>query len=191
MLQELRARGLRLAVCSNWDWDLEPAVAEAGLARLRSTCSCRRRGPARASRTRGSSGTRSSSSSLAPDEVVFVGDTWGPDVDGPRALGMLPVYLERDGHWPDTTLPSAPAAEVARVRDLDRRAGAALEKPLAACAARADLRTRRTFCASSPFRPGPTSNSTACPSSRVRYPLPWMAEKWTNTSGPSSREMKP
>ena len=26
------ARGLRLAICSNWDWDLEPAVAEAGLA---------------------------------------------------------------------------------------------------------------------------------------------------------------
>jgi hypothetical protein len=28
--------------------------------------------------------------------------------------------------------------------------------------------TARTFCASSPFRPGPTSNSTAWPSSRVR-----------------------
>src|SRR5262245_3939333 len=32
VLATLRTRGLRLAVCSNWDWDLEPAVAEAGLA---------------------------------------------------------------------------------------------------------------------------------------------------------------
>ena len=34
VLRGLRARGLRLAVCSNWDWDLEPAVTEAGLREL-------------------------------------------------------------------------------------------------------------------------------------------------------------
>src|SRR5439155_20868330 len=34
----------------------------------------------------------------------------------------------------------------------------------------------RTFCASSPLRPGATSNSTFWPSSSVRYPLPWMLE---------------
>ena len=45
---------------------------------------------------------------VGADEVVFVGDTWGPDVDGPRALGMTPLYLVRDDHWPDTTAPASP-----------------------------------------------------------------------------------
>src|SRR5689334_2729485 len=31
VLGALRARGHRLFICSNWDWDLEPAVAETGL----------------------------------------------------------------------------------------------------------------------------------------------------------------
>ena len=46
-----------------------------------------------------------------PPRSLFVGDTWGPDVVGPRAAGMTPVYLRRDGHWPDDTAPA----------DLDRR----------------------------------------------------------------------
>ena len=31
MLGELRARGLTLAICSNWDWDLVEAIEAAGL----------------------------------------------------------------------------------------------------------------------------------------------------------------
>lgn len=50
----------------------------------------------------------------------------------------------------------------------------------------------RTFCASGPFRPFATSNSTCCPSSRERYPPPLMLEKWTKTSfSPSDGLMKP
>ena len=30
-----------------------------------------------------------------PTDVLFVGDTWGPDVEGPLAAGMRPAYLER------------------------------------------------------------------------------------------------
>jgi iron complex transport system permease protein len=37
-----------------------------------------------------------------------------------------------------------------------------------------------------PLVPCPTSNSTDCPSSRLRYPLVWMALKWTNRSWPPS-----
>jgi hypothetical protein len=51
--------------------------------------------------------------------------------------------------------------------------------------------TARTFWASSPFRPGAMSNSTRWPSSRVRYPSPWIAEKWTKTSSLPSMAMKP
>ena len=56
---------------------------------------------------------------LAPDEVLFVGDTWGPDVAGPLAAGMTPAYLERPGHWPDATRPAdISGVPVARIRDL-------------------------------------------------------------------------
>lgn len=51
--------------------------------------------------------------------------------------------------------------------------------------------TGRTFCASSPLRPGATSNSTAWPSVSVLKPSPWMFETCTKTSSPRSREMNP
>src|SRR4029450_13427441 len=56
---------------------------------------------------------------------------------------------------------------------------------------RAKGHTTRTSLASSPLRPGPTSNSTVWPWLRGLYPAPEMLEKWTNTSSLSSREMKP
>src|SRR5215210_2965344 len=48
-----------------------------------------------------------------------------------------------------------------------------------------------TLPAWGPFGPSTISNSTACPSASVRNPLPAIAEKWTNTSLPDSRSMKP
>ena len=56
---------------------------------------------------------------LDPDDVLFVGDTWAPDVEGPLAAGMRPAYLERDGHWPDATRPvDSSGVPVALIRDL-------------------------------------------------------------------------
>jgi len=52
---------------------------------------------------------------VEPAACVFVGDTWGPDVAGPRAMGMTPLYLFRDGHWPDPTAPADLDAEGAVV----------------------------------------------------------------------------
>ena len=101
---ELRARGLRLVICSNWDWDLTEAVDEAG-SPTASTRSSRRPGSAPASRTRASTRTRSRRSGSAAEAALFVGDTWGPDVEGPLGVGIRPVYLRRDGHWPDGTCP--------------------------------------------------------------------------------------
>src|ERR1700679_61151 len=50
----------------------------------------------------------------------------------------------------------------------------------------------RTFAACSPLGPWLVSNSTFCPSSRFRYPVPEIALKCTNTSGPPpSWVMKP
>jgi len=118
VLQELRARGLLLVVCSNWDWDLEPAIAEAGLDGLvdvlvsSAWAGSRKPHPQIYRYTLAQAG-------MSAGEVLFVGDTWGPDVQGPLAARMTPAYLERDGHWPDATLPAdADRTPVARLRDL-------------------------------------------------------------------------
>jgi len=118
VLAELRDRGLLLVVCSNWDWDLEPAIEETGLGDLLDVlvssawAGARKPHPEIYRHTLTKAG-------VDPDEVLFVGDTWGPDVEGPLAAGMTPAYLERDGHWPDATLPpDTSGSPVPRIRDL-------------------------------------------------------------------------
>lgn len=100
VLAGLRARGLTLAVCSNWDWDLAEAVAAAGLEGqvdlLVSSAwvGCRKPHPRIYRHTLDAVG-------VAPGEALFVGDSWGPDVEGPRAMGMAAVYLRRAHREPD------------------------------------------------------------------------------------------
>jgi putative hydrolase of the HAD superfamily len=118
VLRELRARGFTLAICSNWDWDLEPAVAETGLSGWFDTIVSSAWAGARKPHPR-IYRYLLEQSGLEPADILFVGDTWGPDVEGPLAAGMTSAYLERDGHWPDPTRPDDTAnSDVARVRDL-------------------------------------------------------------------------
>ena len=105
MLAELRARGLRLVICSNWDWDLAEAVDEAGLTAAvdaivssawvgarkphpRIYAADARRGRRRRRPRRCSSATPGAPTSRARSPP-----------------GSPPVYLRRDGHWPDGTCP--------------------------------------------------------------------------------------
>jgi putative hydrolase of the HAD superfamily len=128
VLRELHQRGLRLAICSNWDWDLGPAVEETRLERCFETLVSSAWAGARKPHPR-IYRYLLDRTGLDPAEILFVGDTWGPDVEGPLAAGMAAAYLERIGHWPDPTLPastpptstpraSTPRADVARLRDL-------------------------------------------------------------------------
>ncbi len=104
VLSALRERGLRLVVCSNWDWDLAEAVGEAGLTPLfdallsSAWIGARKPHPRIYAKALQEAG-------VEPAEALFVGDTWGPDVAGPRAAGIPAVYLHRAGHWPDGTFP--------------------------------------------------------------------------------------
>ena len=112
VLDDLRAHGLRLAICSNWDWDLEPAIAESGLAGCFDTVVSSAWAGARKPHPLIFEHTLAKLGAHAGD-TLFVGDTWGPDVVGPRTAGMTPMYLQRDGHWPDPTAPTDPTTECA------------------------------------------------------------------------------
>jgi putative hydrolase of the HAD superfamily len=104
VLTELRARDVALAICSNWDWDLSEAVDEAGVTDFFDVIVSSAWAGARKPHPRIFRHTLDKVG-VEPGDVLFVGDTWGPDVVGPRACGMTPVYLRRIGHWPDDTAP--------------------------------------------------------------------------------------
>ncbi|MFJ9696151.1 HAD family hydrolase [Kitasatospora sp. NPDC101183] len=93
-LADLRRRGLTVALCSNWFWDLEGAVAAVGLSDLVDVAV-----------TSAQAGVRKphplifrtalEGCGLRAEEALFVGDAWGPDVEGPLAVGMRAAHLCR------------------------------------------------------------------------------------------------
>jgi len=109
VLEELQRRGVALAVCSNWDWDLDQALGEVALGSAfdvvvsSAWAGARKPHPRIFEYTLDRLGVPASA-------VVFVGDTWGPDVVGPQAMGMTPLYLRRRDHWPDDTAPADPGS---------------------------------------------------------------------------------
>ena len=117
-LVELRRRDMTIAVCSNWYWDLDVAIEQVGLAGMfaavvtSAQAGMRKPDPRIYRHTLRACGLR-------PDEALYVGDMWVPDVEGPRAIGMRAVHLWRpdraaaetppllrDGIWRVTDLPS-------------------------------------------------------------------------------------
>jgi putative hydrolase of the HAD superfamily len=122
VLAELRARGLPIVICSNWDWDLREAVAESDLTDAVDAMVSSAWVGARKPHPRIFAAALAEADVPAAD-VLFVGDTWGPDVAGPIDVGFRPLYLRRDGHWPDVTAPPAPdgvaiAADLTGILDL-------------------------------------------------------------------------
>jgi putative hydrolase of the HAD superfamily len=103
-LRSVRALGVGVAVCSNWDWDLDIAVDDAGLTDLLDIVVSSAWVGARKPHPRIFDATLEKCSTT-PERVLFVGDTWGPDVEGPLSVGIRPIYLRRAGHWDDGTCP--------------------------------------------------------------------------------------
>ncbi|MBM3674729.1 MAG: HAD family hydrolase [Actinobacteria bacterium] len=104
VLAELRDRGLAVFICSNWDWDLREAVEESGLEDLVDGMVSSAWVGARKPHPRIYAATLAEAG-IPAAAALFAGDTWGPDVEGPLAHGLRPVYLRRDDHWPDSTCP--------------------------------------------------------------------------------------
>ena len=119
VLEELRSRGLRLAVCSNWDWDLDRHLAETGVLDLVDARVSSAWVGARKPHARIFEATLAEVGATAA-ETVFVGDNWRADVEGPLALGMRPVHVWRHGDDPGDWIPHPPAdtGEVPRILDL-------------------------------------------------------------------------
>jgi putative hydrolase of the HAD superfamily len=104
VLRELRERRLTLAICSNWDWDLHDAVDAAGLTGAVDVTVSSAWVGARKPHPRIYRHTLERLG-VAPEDALFVGDTWACDVDGPRLAGMRAVYLRRPHFRDDQTAP--------------------------------------------------------------------------------------
>jgi putative hydrolase of the HAD superfamily len=117
VLLALRDRGLRLAVCSNWDWDLDRHLHDAGIADLLDArvssawVGARKPHPRIYERALAEVGAEAG-------EALFVGDNWAADVEGPVALGMRAAHVWRHDETPDWLPEVPPDGTVTRVRDL-------------------------------------------------------------------------
>lgn len=112
VLDELRARGLALAVVSNWDVSLHDVLAATGLdERVDAVVTSAELGAAKPDPRPLHAALEALGATAA--DALHVGDTPGEDVAGALAAGVRPVLVARDGP-PEDPLP----AEVAVIADL-------------------------------------------------------------------------
>jgi putative hydrolase of the HAD superfamily len=99
-LRSLRASGLAIGVCSNWGWELDAYLEQVGLLGLVDSTVTSARAGSRKPHP-GIYACSTEALGIDPARVVFVGDSWEPDVRGPRRFGMTAVHVwraeERDG----------------------------------------------------------------------------------------------
>ena len=99
-LSELRGRGLKLVIASNWDWSLPQWVERAGLDRLvDGTASSAVVGAAKPAPDVFREALRVAGA--APGEALHVGDSPEGDIEGARAAGLRAILLQRQGEPPD------------------------------------------------------------------------------------------
>ncbi len=118
VLDELRGLDVTLAICSNWDWNLEEAIEAAGLTGTVDVIVSSAWVGARKPHRRMYDAVLDRIG-VAPGDALFVGDTWTCDVEGPRAAGLVPLYLRREHLGIDRTAPEDHhAQDVHRAVDL-------------------------------------------------------------------------
>jgi putative hydrolase of the HAD superfamily len=94
VLSSLRDAGLAIGVCSNWGWELDAFLDAAGLLHLvdaavtSARAGARKPHPAIYAQSVAALG-------VAAADVLFVGDSWEPDVRGPRRAGMAAAHVWR------------------------------------------------------------------------------------------------
>jgi putative hydrolase of the HAD superfamily len=102
-ISSLREAGLAIGVCSNWGWELDAFLDQAGLLALIDVSITSARAGSRKPHP-GIYDIAVSALGVEVEEVVFVGDAGEPDVRGPRRVGMMAVHVwreeERQGQCP-------------------------------------------------------------------------------------------
>lgn len=116
-LEALRVSGLAIGVCSNWGWELDAFLDQVGLLHLVDSAVTSARAGARKPHPDIYEASIAALD-VDPVDVVFVGDSWGPDVRGPRRMGMTAVHVWRTGERDGLHPPSLEDSDF-RVADLD------------------------------------------------------------------------
>lgn len=111
VLRELRARGARLLVVSNWDVSLHGVLRETGIDRLLDGVLTSAQERISKPDPRIFERALALAGDAAPGHAWHVGDDLAADVGGAQAAGITPVLLDRDGS-------AAPAPGVRTVRTL-------------------------------------------------------------------------
>jgi putative hydrolase of the HAD superfamily len=93
-LRSLRESGIVIGVCSNWGWELDAYLEQVGLLGLVDSTVTSARAGSRKPHP-GIYGCATGALGIDPTQVLFVGDSWEPDVRGPRRLGMTAVHVWR------------------------------------------------------------------------------------------------
>ncbi len=94
-LRSLRQGGMSVGVCSNWGWELDGFLQQVGLLDLvDSTVTSARAGARKPHPLIYAVATESLG--VLPGDALFVGDSWEPDVRGPRRAGMAAAHVWRD-----------------------------------------------------------------------------------------------
>ncbi len=110
VLDELRARGVAIAICSNWDWDLHESIEQSGLEAAFDVVVSSAWVGARKPHARIYEHTLNGLG-ITAEHALFVGDTWNCDVEGPSRFGMTPLYVRKPNRERDHTAPDdAPAS---------------------------------------------------------------------------------
>jgi putative hydrolase of the HAD superfamily len=94
-LRAVREAGLAVGVCSNWGWELNGFLDRVGLLDLVDSAVTSARAGSRKPHP-GIYALSVQSIGVDPEEVLFVGDSWEPDVRGPRRMGMTAIHVWRD-----------------------------------------------------------------------------------------------
>jgi putative hydrolase of the HAD superfamily len=94
-ISSLREAGLAIGVCSNWGWELDAFLDQAGLLALVDVSVTSARAGSRKPHP-GIYDVAVSALGAEVGEIVFVGDSWEPDVRGPRRFGMTAVHVWRE-----------------------------------------------------------------------------------------------
>ena len=121
-LEKLRAKGIRLGVLSNWDFKLQEALENAGIAHLfdfaLSSAQVGIEKPAREFFERGLALARRYAPDLKARDCFYIGDHYEKDVLGARNAGLNPLWLVRDARdLPSGETHDAPD-DVPRLRSL-------------------------------------------------------------------------